>query len=190
MDNPAKAWIIGSMRRREENSRHKRRRLKVMLERTLDASIQERRCDGCTGCCTALTILELNKPADVTCRHVCATGCSIYADRPKACSEYLCAWKIGIGTSEQRPDKVGIVLSPTEPGTPCYPAFVAHELYPDAFVDAYEYLTDIAQAHVLLLMRDDLPKRILGPEYRILGMKADIAEIRRLNSERRACKAR
>ncbi len=170
-------------------NRRERRRLKVHLEEQLDGNLRERQCGECSGCCTVLDIPVLDKPAGVTCKHVAECGgCSIYGARPTPCKEYQCGWRLGVGSLEQRPDRVGVVFSPTLPGTLGHPAFLVHEMYPDAFVDAWELLNEVAGAIVLLLIHDGLPKRVLGPEDRINGMGVALAEMRRLNAERRARK--
>jgi Fe-S-cluster containining protein len=35
--------------------------------------------------------------------------CSIYADRPAACREYISLWREGVGEVQDRPDKSGII---------------------------------------------------------------------------------
>lgn len=172
------------------NRKH-RRALKVEQERQLDGMLAERRCGDCTGCCTALAIAELDKPAGVPCRHLRSDGggCGIYETRPKACREYECGWRIGAGTLEQRPDHVGIVMSPIGPGNPGHPGAAVHELWPDAFDDAHDLLARVANGLVLLLVRDDLVKQVLGPEDRIRGMKSELEKIRQLNDQIRAAKA-
>lgn len=169
--------------------RRERRRLKVLLAEQLDANLKDRQCGECSACCTVLDIPVLDKPAGDTCKHVAASGgCSIYGGRPKPCREYQCGWRVGVGAPEQRPDRVGVVLSPTLPGTPGHPAFLVHEIYPGAFVDAWDLLNEVAGGIVLLLIREGIPKQVLGPDYRINGMGAAIAEIRRLNAEQRKAK--
>jgi hypothetical protein len=46
-------------------------------------------------CCKLLRIAELDKPKDKWCPNFAAgTGCSIYADRPPSCREFVCRWLI------------------------------------------------------------------------------------------------
>ena len=53
----------------------------------------ERTCGECYRCCVAFGIRELKKHQDQACRHLDGRNptarCSIYADRPKACREYM-----------------------------------------------------------------------------------------------------
>jgi hypothetical protein len=168
--------------------RKTRRRLKVVLERRLDATIAGRTCAECSACCTALDIPQLDKPAGEPCRYLGPMGgCSIYDERPKLCREYLCGWRIGIG--DLRPDQVGVVITPTRPGAPGYPGMIVHELWPDAFSDAREYLVDLASRLVLVLVRDGRPLTIAGPDHLVMGMKSQIEGIQRENAELREAKA-
>ena len=50
-------------------------------------------CGSCTACCRVYSIKELGKPAGTWCQH-CAVGkgCKVYAERPKPCVEFTCAW--------------------------------------------------------------------------------------------------
>jgi hypothetical protein len=166
-------------------NRKARRRLKVVVERKLDANLAQRACGECTACCTVLAIAELDKPIHTDCVHASTKGCGIYEMRPKSCREYECLWRIGLGTLEQRPDRLGLVISPTRPGTPGYPAALVHELWPNAFYDSAEFLREAAGRHALLLIRDGRPRSIMGPDHVILGMKGEIEKIRRLNEAAR-----
>lgn len=53
-------------------------------------------CQDCDGCCRVLEVKELNKPLGVPCQHLGATlfgsGCTIYAERPEPCKQYVCLW--------------------------------------------------------------------------------------------------
>jgi hypothetical protein len=187
--------VAATMARDRQNpgpvmNRKERRRLKVTHGQQLDRMLAERKCAACTGCCTVLAIEELDKPAGVPCQHLSSDGggCGIYETRPKACREYDCGWRLGVGTLEQRPDRMGVVMSPIAPGLPGHPGAVVHELWPDAFDDAQAFLADVARGLVLLLIRDDLIKRVMGPEDRIHGMKSEMEVLRRLNAETRAAK--
>lgn len=169
------------------NNRRDRRRLKLHLLDTLDASLRERQCGECSGCCTVFDIPVLDKAAGDTCKHVGTSGgCSIYGERPQPCQDYQCGWRVGIGALDDRPDRIGVVLTPTPPGAPGHPALLAHELYPGAFADAWGFLSEIAERSVLLLIDEGIPKQVMGPDYRIQGMGAVLEEIKRLNVENRA----
>jgi hypothetical protein len=66
---------------------------------------------------------------------------------------------------------------------------IVHELWPDAFSDAREYLVDLASRLVLVLVRDGRPLTIAGPDHLVMGMKSQIEGIQRENAEIRAAKA-
>ncbi|PYE98160.1 hypothetical protein C8J35_104136 [Rhizobium sp. PP-F2F-G38] len=52
-----------------------------------------RHCRTCTLCCRLPDIDALDKPANAWCRHcVAERGCTIYAERPALCRDFLCAW--------------------------------------------------------------------------------------------------
>lgn len=62
------------------------------------APLESRSCHGCTLCCRLPDIDDLDKPADAWCRHcIAGKGCSIYADRPKLCRDFLCRWMLDDG---------------------------------------------------------------------------------------------
>ncbi len=69
-------------------------------------------CGGCGACCKLPRIVELNKPAHVTCvNYVAAQGCSIYADRPGACRAFECGYLQNPELGEEwRPDRAGFLL--------------------------------------------------------------------------------
>lgn len=72
-----------------------------------------RRCGDCQLCCKLLPMQEFSKPAGKRCqyqRH--GKGCSIYANKPPACTVWNCRW-LGEadGTRDlRRPDRAGYVL--------------------------------------------------------------------------------
>ena len=60
-----------------------------------------RSCGTCTLCCRLPDIDLFDKPANVWCRHcVAGEGCSIYADRPSVCRDFLCLWMTEESLSE------------------------------------------------------------------------------------------
>ncbi len=60
-----------------------------------------RKCGTCNACCVWPAVLEINKPAHTKCKFLHQKGftCTIYKDRPKPCSDYMCSWLQGIGSS-------------------------------------------------------------------------------------------
>ena len=79
-----------------------------------------RTCGTCAACCTVLGIAELRKHAGQACRHLDGRDptrrCSIYARRPKACAEYVCAWRQGLFEEDFSPQRVGFVATAYEQG--------------------------------------------------------------------------
>lgn len=84
-----------------------------------------RSCGECYACCVHLGIEELKKWPGQTCRHLDGasgpfTRCTIYQNRPLACSTYYCGWIAGLGSDDYRPDKSGILTTfyPADAGGP------------------------------------------------------------------------
>ncbi len=143
---------------------HQKRRLKV---------VQDRQCGDCRVCCSALTIVALDKPWGEPCKHLVQTGCGIYEQRPSECSEYLCGWRRGMGDEEHRPDLIGVLLTAhdNKPEVAalleCPVSFIAHEARPAAFAEkpAHEFLERVAGR--LLVLGFHGPRRekcrLMGP---------------------------
>lgn len=56
-------------------------------------AVAGRACGSCTLCCYMPDIEELDKPANIFCRHcIPGAGCSAYEARPATCRDFLCAW--------------------------------------------------------------------------------------------------
>ena len=82
-------------------------------------ALDKRRCDSCTVCCTELKIEtpQFRKPANTACRHLCATGCGIYENRPSVCRQFLCGWRLFAElTDDWRPDVSGVLVMRKAPG--------------------------------------------------------------------------
>src|SRR5579872_2984244 len=72
-------------------------RIRARRAERLDRARSARACGDCDLCCTAPGIKELDKPPGVRCDKLCGApgqSCSIYADRPKVCSEFYCLWRM------------------------------------------------------------------------------------------------
>lgn len=77
------------------------------------ASVKGRRCGSCTLCCKLMPTAEIEKPANVRCKHQFHGGCRIYATRPHSCRFWSCLWLIGEHTAElSRPDRSRYVVDP------------------------------------------------------------------------------
>jgi hypothetical protein len=56
-------------------------------------------------------VQDLRKPAGVPCDHLCEAGCANYDNRPKACRDWLCVWRLMPNLPEHwRPDLSGILI--------------------------------------------------------------------------------
>ncbi|MBP1849996.1 hypothetical protein [Rhizobium halophytocola] len=75
-------------------------------------ALPERACDGCILCCWLPDIDELDKPANRPCRHCRAgDGCSIYAERPQTCRDFLCLWRTDLRFGDHwDPKRSGMML--------------------------------------------------------------------------------
>lgn len=74
-----------------------------------------RTCGECTVCCTVMSVkdTDFDKREYTPCAKLCAAGCSIYANKPSACTSYSCLWLIDNGDTlrdEERPDKSGLLF--------------------------------------------------------------------------------
>jgi hypothetical protein len=72
-----------------------------------------RSCGSCSLCCKILAVPDLDKAANVWCKHAKKTGgCGIYAKRPDACRRFTCLWlkdsRLG---DDWKPDRCKMVLS-------------------------------------------------------------------------------
>lgn len=83
-----------------------------------------RLCESCMACCTYFKITPMKKGPLEHCLHadiklhskLSFTGnsscgnCGIYKTRPQVCRDYKCAWLLGYGDNEDRPDKSGMII--------------------------------------------------------------------------------
>ncbi|HVU80202.1 MAG TPA: hypothetical protein VHD37_02450 [Candidatus Paceibacterota bacterium] len=70
-----------------------------------------RACGGCIACCFTHEVIEKRKPPQTACQECTADGCRLYGIHPKSCRDFQCLWLMGYGADDDRPDKVGYVLS-------------------------------------------------------------------------------
>lgn len=84
-----------------------------------------RRCGDCKACCVWMAIapdgiVREQKPAHRPCAHLCASGCGQYFRRPETCHSFMCMWLQGMLGPDDRPDKIGFILTTSEgaPGGP------------------------------------------------------------------------
>jgi hypothetical protein len=90
-----------------------------------------RDCGGCTFCCKIMRVQDAPAPPAVKPGGKwCAScevgkGCRTYETRPKACREFSCLWRLGVGTEAMRPDRSRVILTGT-PRTAAGLFLVAH----------------------------------------------------------------
>lgn len=107
------------MSKNNQAKRKAKKKLKVIQQKQAEASKlslkdAKRACNGCTECCSVLGVKPLDKPAWVSCEHLCEAGCAIYLERPGICGEFNCLWQCGLGTMDERPDSLGVIFAPTD----------------------------------------------------------------------------
>lgn len=130
-----------------------------------------RRCGGCTACCEALEVQELEKPERSRCPNQKRMGCAIYADRPESCRNYGCLWIAGVGPKSDRPDKIGFVVSPF--GTDEEPVVMLHEVRAGAADTprAKRYIEVAAtrpNTRIVIVRRDGM-RNLLDPRSLVRG---------------------
>lgn len=138
-------------------------------------------CGRCTGCCTALGVPSLNKPAGVACDKLIQvglpggrqTGCSVYGDHPPECRAYRCFWLQGVvggGAPELRPDALGLVFGQEEM-TFGGPALTAYECVSGAsYTDTGRAVLDELSKHTLVvIIRMDQTRTVIGPRGALLA---------------------
>lgn len=103
----------------------------------------ERTCGACRECCTWMTVAEIDKPRGQRCPHLSRLGCSIHSRACAECREFRCAWLRGSLEAEQRPDRVGVILSWVLDGAELHAA----ECRPGALVRGAWLLDGIRRAY-------------------------------------------
>ena len=80
------------------------------------ALVPGRSCGSCSLCCKVLPVREFDKPAGEWCLHcVPGSGCAVHADRPHACREFFCSWRLDPNLGpEWKPEACRFVLA-TDP---------------------------------------------------------------------------
>lgn len=82
-----------------------------MSSKRMELTLAEnRQCGECTACCTCFGIEALGKPFNCQCEHQ-DNGCKIYGNHPDECKVYQCLWHNGMFTEQDRPDKLGVVIT-------------------------------------------------------------------------------
>jgi len=121
--------------------------------RDITDRMEARRCGDCDFCCTAKAVSDMEpeeKPCWSRCDHLREPyGCAIYEAKPKSCSDYLCAWRLGLGRESGRPDHIGVMVDveevdPGDPenGIPNRLGLIVHAQAPYRMIDVRRYIED------------------------------------------------
>lgn len=123
-----------------------------------------RSCGPCTLCCRLPEIDAFDKPADAWCTHcVAGKGCSIYADRPSVCRDFLCLWMTSedLG-AEWEPARSHMMIYGQGPqitvlADPDHPDLWRSEPY-HAQLKAWAKGSEAAGGYVIVFWRDEVHK--------------------------------
>lgn len=97
-------------------------------------TVTRRECGSCVACCKANSVPELEKPADVWCKHcLVGKGCGIYSSRPESCRIFDCTWLRGEMPIELTPRATHCVFW-TPKGNPAIHVAVDRH-HPDIFTE-------------------------------------------------------
>lgn len=123
-----------------------------------------RSCGTCTLCCRLPDIDLFEKPANVWCRHcIAGKGCSIYADRPSVCRDFLCLWMTDEALDEAwAPSRSHMMIYRQGPQItvlvdPDYPDIWRSEPY-HAQLHRWARKAEPAGGYVIVFWRDDVFK--------------------------------
>lgn len=164
------------------NNQERRKAKKAAREKTARRSLpvvsDVRPCDGCTVCCSVFGVEEIGKQPWERCAHLNDRGCSIYATRPQHCHGFYCLYQSGMGTSSDRPDKLGVVFAVTNGPT---------DFTGEIEIQAYEAVPlAFNKPEVIKLAKTfgDKGKLVIGhcfggKEFRFVGPPAKIAKAMR-----------
>ena len=137
----------------------------------------KRYCGTCTACCTTHGIPSLNKAPGDACSKI-AGRCSIYEARPAECRDFDCLWLQGMFDGADRPDRLGVVASVTGEDREQYEhghALALYEAYPGGFEKAFGFITKMAQKILVIVVRLDRTREVLGPPAEVARAKATAA---------------
>ena len=75
-----------------------------------------RTCSSCDVCCVVAAVPEIDKPPLEPCPLLRPSPdgcCSVVGEsgRPSICRSFRCAWLEGVGTDDDRPDRIGAMFS-------------------------------------------------------------------------------
>jgi hypothetical protein len=120
-------------RANRKDKKNKKKHRKLPIVGSSNSGI--RPCDGCTACCSVFGVEEISKDHWTACPNLNERGCSIYEARPTHCKGFYCLYQSGLGSSQERPDKLGVIFATTNGPTEFTGdlEIQAYEIYPNAF---------------------------------------------------------
>ncbi len=109
-----------------------------------------RMCSSCQACCSVLPIPQINKPAGQRCKDQCAKGCRLHdtPEKPEICRQFECLWLQGWFGKKDRPDKLGLLVTPWKVDLAVHPSGIipqVMECWPGALGSekASEFIVDL-----------------------------------------------
>ncbi len=148
----------------------KRVKLPRVLTKDPEKVAAKRSCGKCTACCTTPTLAVPGcNPLGGVCAHLRKTsrgrrpGCSIYEDRPQLCRDYACYWRLGVLTTKERPDNLGLIFDSSAPQVDQLiaevgvPVVLARETWPGATKQIHAKATILAMTNKFAVIRVGLP---------------------------------
>lgn len=131
----------------------------------LHKDFEPKECNGCMACCHVMEIDEINKPFKTDCIHQC-NGCAIYSTRPRACSEFECLFHQGVyGGEEHRPSTCGVMITGFKDKVG--EIISAWELWPGAFENNKEMITEFSRIDVIILRYFDGKTSFIGKKSEV-----------------------
>ena len=154
---------------------------------------QKRVCGKCRACCTALQVEMADgslKPEWKRCAHLGVLGCKVYSKRPLSCASFRCGWLQGMGGREDRPDRLGVIITPVTTEGMGEHAMV-HEMHAGAMQKPRVRLLlgELVKHTIVFHIRGDSMRRLIGGPPERLGPlmeKAHAAGVLTVNGEQAA----
>lgn len=147
-----------------------------------------RTCGNCRACCIALKVDDVPKEEWQRCVHLGNLGCKIYSKRPDSCRAFACGWLQGMGGKTDRPDRLGVIITPVS-STDLGDHAIVHEVIPGSMQKprVRALLGELIKHTIAFEIRRDSMRKLIGaPPHllRPLMEKAQRAGVLTINGER------
>lgn len=142
-------------------------------------------CGECGMCCKLLGIESIAKPPGQWCGHYKrGAGCTVYADRPAACSRFICLWLSSEGLDDSwRPDRSKFVLFTEQDGRRLNvvvdqndpmawrrePYYSRIKKMSERALDGYELLVSVGWRRIVIFPHEDVDLGVIDPEHKIVS---------------------